>query len=120
MQSQLTHTKILIKLYHILHEFLCGLRCCQRFAQITDTVPDTGIKHLAVASGVGIITENLTAGNSKCLIQYSQVKIIQFFKHTEIIQCQFINTSVDSPSDLTGCTECIFIIYQKKCQITVP
>ena len=35
------------------------------------------------------------------------------FKHTEIIQCQFINTSVDSPSDLTGCTEELSEKYDK-------
>ena len=120
MQSKLSHPEILVKLHHICHKFLGAYGFCQGFAHIADTVPDPLVVHFAVSIDILIAAKCLAAAGMKYLIKNLQVKIIKFFKNLKITQCQGIDAALYSAADLAGCTERIFMIYQKLCQVIVP
>ena len=62
MKPQLSNTKVLVKLHHILHKLFCGCSCSKGRAHITDSIPDPLIKHFTVAVNILIILKALAAG----------------------------------------------------------
>ena len=113
-------SKVFIELDHVCHKFFSIFGNCQRFAHLTDTVTDTFVKHFAGILRCFIIAEDSTAGCMEQFVQHCQIKIIEFFKNRKIMKCKLIDTAFDRTSDLARSTECIFMIYKKKCQIIVP
>ena len=63
VKSELTYTKILVKLYHVRHKFIGVFGYCQRLAHITDSVTDTFVEHFSRILRCLIITENAAAGS---------------------------------------------------------
>ena len=120
VKSEFSYTEVFVKLDHVCHKFFSIFGNCQCFAHLTDTVTDTFVKHFAGILRCFIITEDSTAGCMEQFVQHCQIKVIEFFKNRKIMKCKLIDTAFDCTSDLARSTECIFMIYKKKCKIIVP
>ena len=120
VQSQLTYAEIFVELHHICHKLFHCRSLCQCFAHITDSVADTLVVYLAVASCIHIITEKISTVCSKRTVKNSKIKVIKFFENSKIMKSQMVNASLHCPSDLGSGTECILVIDQKLRQISVP
>ena len=120
VKSQLANSEILIEPDHILHKF-CTVFCLrQGSAHITDPVSDAPVKHFPGVLCRLIAADDPAARCMKQSVKSGKVKGIQVPEYLKIMKGKLLNASSHSSPDLTGCTECIFVIYQKKRQIIMP
>ena len=97
VQSQLTYAEIFVELHHICHKLFHCRSLCQCFAHITDSVADTLVVYLAVASCIHIITEKISTVCSKRTVKNSKIKVIKFFENSKIMKSQMVNASLHCP-----------------------